>query len=247
MYGERQALKTRLEELNHAEERTMRFYQEERERIYERLRKLDDDERFFQHSSTIPEKNTEVDTQMVEALPTDTKEQIPYEVLSKQLEEAKEIIDSLKQIQTPESIQVNEDGIEEETENSKKGVDKNRPSTKRTARTNKNVKVQKNDDTKLDYAPLYKMAVEILKQHTASVQAIEIKKEIQERTGIEISNMTNFMARLMKNEPLIEKPYRGQYLYKKEKPNKTPENSLEESSQQLEDQESESQNQESEA
>jgi hypothetical protein len=250
MYGERHALKNRLEELNKAEERTIRHYQEERERIYERLRKLDEDERMFSSpqlllsetesnstTETVNEPQTITHEQLVEMMPEvvsrlreDIKKenQSTIEQLTSQLNEAKEIISSLREIQIPEaslnaskedSEQALHSSPQETTETVKPRRNKGATQTnrnKRTARKNNNVKINTSDQDKVDYAPLYEEALTVLKRHTASVQSIEIKKEVEEKTGVDIPNMTNFMDRLMKKNPQIEKPYRGQYIYRHE-------------------------------
>lgn len=243
MYGERHALKTRLEELNHAEERTIRHYQEERERIYERLRKLDENERLFSGTPSEPEKEIHIEDLnsqnavmneqvklMVETIREDMEKenQSTLQHLTQQLNEAKEIISSLQQIQIPKlfletkdqssnnEIDQKENKKEAGTSKKNKTTSKGTTKNKRTALKNKDVTVKVSEQDKIDYTPLYEEALTILKRHTASIQSVEIKKELEEKMGIQIPNMTTFMERLMKKNPLIEKPFRGQYVYRHE-------------------------------
>ncbi len=60
-----------------------------------------------------------------------------------------------------------------------------------------------------------KAAIEFLKFQTATVPSSLICEMVEKQTGEKIQNATQFMQRLMKIDPNITKPYRGQYFYKK--------------------------------
>lgn len=200
MYGERLALKSRLDELNHAEERIIRQFQEERELIYARFRKLDEEERFYspngQDELEVTENLNKGNDQeekiheFVEQVKMDLKEEVASLIkeFSTQLSEAKEIIQSFS------NLQKEQEAIAMTSKEVKRG---NQSRRKRNQ----------------DFAKLYEEALRYLKLQTASVQSVDIKKVVEGKTGIEIANMTTFMARLMKMYPNIQKPHRGQYLY----------------------------------
>jgi len=209
MYGERLALKSRLDELNHAEERIIRQFQEERERIYARLRKLDEEERFVSNSTLNeveevvsidkPIHQEENAQKLVEQAKSELREEysLLLQNLSTQLIEAKEVIATF-------------------TKKEKEQTDSAQPKAE-------NKRSRRNKKKNEDFSKLYEEALTFLKHQTASVQSSDIKKEVESKTGVEITNMTNFMTRLMKLYPNIEKPYRGQYLYKENSASKNAE------------------------
>jgi len=195
VFSERMALKSRLDELNHSEERLLKQFQNEREQIYVRLRKLDEEERFLQHSSF------------------DSKDQVASSLdnISSSIERSET---SLTKKEISELLSIIDDRI-----HALRKPESNIPDTKELYNNEKirnatNRRGKPSLNAKIDYDSLYKEALSILKRHTASVQSVDIKKELEQKTGYEIPNMTNFMERLMKKEPLVEKPYRGMYIYR---------------------------------
>lgn len=295
MFSERIALKMRLEELDKREQRVVKEIQEEREGIYERLRRLDEQDRYLQpisHTnsqqegtkvdSTLSvvspsqnlteqelkksvdsvvemmdtvkkdvvkiasdsvvdflntefepklkkaeewiqiereqnanlknqlEKNTEMmnkaDLIMEQADKMLTKQQEEKAELEKQLEESRSIIQQFEKLF----------GNNGEVAKAQAGMKRDR--NQRKGRRNQETKVKSTSSTqeKIDYTPLYDTAVKILLQHTASIPSHELKREVETKTGTKIQNMTTFMQRLMKKEPSIEKPFRGEYIYRRE-------------------------------
>lgn len=232
MYGEKLALKSRLDELNKAEERIIRQFQEEREGIYERLRKLDEDERLLPSNDGVQsalESNQEESSPLViEEKLNSITEQIREEVkketqdlfhaLRQQLEEAVTVISSMKQTQlpAPTELPLSEEKLHMEQKEETNTRKNNRRNGRRSGKTSPAVNAQSNDSDRIDYEPIYKATLDVLKRHTVSVQGADLRKEVEEKTGVTIPNFTNFMARLMKKHPEIEKPYRGRYYFKRE-------------------------------
>jgi len=232
MYGEKLALKSRLDELNKAEERIIRQYQEERERIYERLRKLDEDERLLPNNEAV---QTELETTKEESSANLVEEQLKgitdqireemkkesqdlFNELRQQLEEAVTVISSMKQNQLPQPADssINEEKVHiEQTEETNTNKN-NKRNGRRNGRKSPALNVRSNVKDKIDYEPIYQVALDVLKRHTVSVQSVDLRKEVEEKVGLSIPNFTNFMARLMKKHPEIEKPYRGRYYFKRE-------------------------------
>lgn len=61
-----------------------------------------------------------------------------------------------------------------------------------------------------------KVAIEFLRQQSATVPFSLICEEVERQTGEKIQNGSQFMQRLMKIDPKITKPYRGQYFYEQD-------------------------------
>lgn len=138
MFDERAALRLRLEQMKGEEERVLQTLQREREYIFNRLKKLDD-----------------------EALGG------PISIQSEMAEE-----DFPKR--------------------------KSRPS--RRSKTTK----------------MREVAVTILKEHGSPIRGIDLKREIEDRAGHQIANMTTFMNTITKADPNITKIRRGLYKYQEE-------------------------------
>ncbi|PLS19527.1 hypothetical protein CVD28_03675 [Bacillus sp. M6-12] len=247
MFNERMSLKLRLEELDAREIRVAKECRDERESIYERLRKLDEQDTLFpttfpvdssdkESQEVIPineltkivqEKQSEIKKEMTqeavqifenviskEVLPMInglkelvTKERSEKDQLLKSLEESKSMIKQFEQI------------FGSYAESEKKNEVKNED-TVRKGKKNEKIEVKgrnkREREKDIDYTHLHEEALSILKQHTASVQSSKLKKEVETRTGVKIQNMTTFMQRLMKKDERIEKPYRGEYFYRRE-------------------------------
>ncbi|WP_336769697.1 hypothetical protein [Bacillus bombysepticus] len=84
-------------------------------------------------------------------------------------------------------------------------VDRNNSSTriKRVGRPKKEAKLTYEDE----------VAIYFLKHQTAAISGADIMQEIYKKTGKNIRNTTHFMTNLMKLDPCVKKPYRGQYTY----------------------------------
>ncbi len=79
-------------------------------------------------------------------------------------------------------------------------------SPSRRARPSRRSKTTKMRDT----------AISILKAQSAPIRGIELKREIEEQTGLQIANMTTFMNTITKADPNIIKIGRGLYTYSRE-------------------------------
>ena len=197
MYNERMALKSRLEELNCAEERLLRQLQDERNTIYARLRKLDEEERFFFSEKPLAyEQAVEQTTETANQEAIDIKAIVAsaQEGLKAEFEEmSKSLVSELEQAKQK---------IKELSSNQY-----NAPKNSKKAKKNTKARVRAN------LTPLYAEAITYLKKQTASVKSSDIQKEIEGKTGVEVGNMSTFMERLMKLNTGVQKPYRGQYIY----------------------------------
>ncbi|WP_026692295.1 hypothetical protein [Peribacillus kribbensis] len=56
-------------------------------------------------------------------------------------------------------------------------------------------------------------AINILKRHNTAIPLIQLKKELENATGIEIKNISLFMTNLAKKEKVLKKATHGQYMY----------------------------------
>ena len=59
-------------------------------------------------------------------------------------------------------------------------------------------------------------AVDILKDQETSIRGVVLQREIEERTGFKIANMTTFMNTIIRSDDKILKLGRGLYTYKKD-------------------------------
>jgi len=219
MFNVRMALKMRLEELDKREERVAKECRDEREQIYERLRKLDEQETFFtsdftENSGTTIEseqeekKEAEHTSVVVEEASYD---EVMNETILPLVNEMKELleIERTEKEEFKRSLENSQAIIKEYKELAKREKGKSNRNGTRNSGTRRGKR------NAINYAPLYEATVSILKQHTASVPASTLKKDIEARTDFKIENMTAFMQRLMKDDVNIEKPYRGEYFYRR--------------------------------
>lgn len=237
MFNERAALRQRLAELAAIEERVYRQCREERERIYERLRKLDEQDRLLNGESTLatnsPSDLTEEmpltvsDSDSVEFIKQVVKDtlleqheaqirehQLLIEQVANQLKQANEaIIREVKELLASKEADITTKIQEALTVISKT----NKDASNTTIAISKKQKQRKRNTTNhSNYEQAYELAISILKKHTAAVQSAELKRQIEKELNIKIPNMTTFMENLMKKEPNIEKPFRAQYIYRQQ-------------------------------
>ncbi|MBD1382883.1 Rok-like winged helix domain-containing protein [Metabacillus arenae] len=67
--------------------------------------------------------------------------------------------------------------------------------------------------SKRNHTDLTKEAIKVLKNHSASISGKELVTTVEKNTGRNISNVTQFMNRIMSLDSNVKKPYRGQYIY----------------------------------
>ncbi|MEX3914312.1 transcriptional repressor Rok [Bacillus paralicheniformis] len=167
MFTEREALRLRLEQLHDAEIIRIREIQNERNRIYTKLRELDQ----FDVSRLKKKSLLELTQSTLQDLKEDNK----------QTEFTKSTF--LQDIKTSNK--------QDTPANSQKS------------------------------SPLRSVTLDIMKNHKDGINSADLKKAVQNETGIQIKNMTVFMQTLMKRHPEIKKPYRGQYVLDQGKPKST--------------------------
>lgn len=260
IFNEKIALKLRLEELEKREIRIAKECREEREWIFERLRKLDEqasyststpneaglkDDRKNNKEGVIPfvvandnvadttEESIENEQVSVtkQEEPEDGKETLSDEMIQKILKEAtfaqfnqfKELLKEEKAEKEELKKCLNEstniirqfETVIETLEDKEVEKSKQTKKSKRTSEKGRAITSPK------EYEKLYKSALSILKNRDTSISSFELKKEIDNRTGKTIPNMTQFMRRLMKKDTNVKKPDRGEYIYESVKKEET--------------------------
>lgn len=156
MFDERMALKMRLEQMEHAEERLLSELRKERGFIYARLRELDKD-----------------------------------------LDGETESLEQIKLLETTNSL-LEAPTIESEPSQIPAKARKGRPS--RRSKTTK----------------MRETVIEILKDIHTPIRGSVLQKQIEDRTGFRIANMTTFMNTIERADENIKKIGRGLYVYKQE-------------------------------
>jgi hypothetical protein len=240
MFNERAALRQRLMELAAIEERVYRQCREERERIYERLRKLDEQERLLNSESTsatnspsdlageIPSTVSDSDSvEFIKQVVKDTlleqqeaqirEQQLLLEQVANQLKQANEAI--IREVK--ELLALKETDITTKIQDALTAISKTNEEASNTTNTTskKQRQPKRNTTNHSNYEQAYELAISILKKHSAAVQSAELKRQIEKELNIKIPNMTTFMESLMRREPNIEKPFRGQYIYRQQQDN----------------------------
>lgn len=166
MFTEREALRLRLEQLSDAEIILIREIQSERNRIYSKLRELD------------------------------------------QLD--------ISRLKKKSLLELTQSTLQDLKEDKKK--------TEFTNPTLQDIKFSNKQDTpsnRQKSSTLRSATLDILKNHKDGINSADLKKAVQNETGIQIKNMTVFMNHLMKRHPEVKKPYRGQYVLDQGKPKST--------------------------
>ncbi len=57
------------------------------------------------------------------------------------------------------------------------------------------------------------VAITLLKERVDPIRGVDLQRQIEEKTGYQIANMTTFMRGLEKWDQLVLKPGRGLYMY----------------------------------
>jgi hypothetical protein len=57
------------------------------------------------------------------------------------------------------------------------------------------------------------VAIHILREQSIPIKGAELKRQIEEKTGFKIANMTTFKKSVAKSDEHMKKPNRGYYKY----------------------------------
>lgn len=110
------------------------------------------------------------------------------------------------------------------TQSTLQDLKENKNKTEFASSTLQDIKISNKQDTSANRqksSTLRSATLDIMKNHKDGINSADLKKAVQNKTGIQIKNMTVFMKHLMKRHPEVKKPYRGQYVLDQGIPNST--------------------------